>query len=148
MYSFPNLKPVYCFMSSSNCCFLTCIQISQEGGKFSSVAQPCLTLSDPMDCSTPGFPVHHQFPELVQAHVHQVSDIIQPPILCRPLLLLASIFLSIRIFSSESVLHIRCPKYWGFSFTLVFECWVLSQLFHSPLSLSSRGSSVPLLFLP
>ena len=69
-------------------------------------------------------------------------------ILCHPLLLLPSVFPSIRVFSSESVLHIRCPKYWGFSFTLVFECWVLSQLFHCPLSLSSRGSSVPLRFLP
>ena len=46
--------------------------------QFSSVAQPCLTLSDPMDCSTPGFPVHHQLPELAQTHVHWVSDAIQP----------------------------------------------------------------------
>ena len=46
--------------------------------QFSSVAQSCLTLCDPMDCSTPGFPVHHQLPELVQIHVHQVSFAIQP----------------------------------------------------------------------
>ena len=45
---------------------------------FSSVAQLCLTLCDPMDCSAPGFPVHHQLPELAQTHVHQVSDAIQP----------------------------------------------------------------------
>ena len=45
---------------------------------FSSVAQLYLTLCDPMDCSTPGFPVHHQLPELTQTHVHQVSDAIQP----------------------------------------------------------------------
>ena len=45
---------------------------------FSSVAQSCLTLFDPMDCSTPGFPVHHELPELTQVHVHQVSDAIQP----------------------------------------------------------------------
>ena len=50
---------------------------------FSSVAQSCLTLCNPMDCSTPGFPVHHQLPELTQTHVHQVSDAIQP---CYPLL--------------------------------------------------------------
>ena len=46
--------------------------------RFSSVAQSCLTLCDPMDCSTPFFPVHHQFPELVQTHAHQVGDAIQP----------------------------------------------------------------------
>ena len=44
----------------------------------SSVTQSCQTLCDPMDCSTPGFPVHHQLPELAQTHVHQVSDAIQP----------------------------------------------------------------------
>ena len=46
--------------------------------QFSSVAQSCPTLCDPMDCSMPGFPVHHQLPELNQTHVHQVSDAIQP----------------------------------------------------------------------
>ena len=46
--------------------------------QFSSVAQSCLTLWDSMDCSTPGFPVHHQLPELTQTHVHRVSDAIQP----------------------------------------------------------------------
>ena len=45
--------------------------------QFGSVAQLCLTLADPMDCSTPGFPVHHQLPELTQTHVHRVSDAIQ-----------------------------------------------------------------------
>ena len=46
--------------------------------QFSSVTQSCLTLFDPMDCSTPGFPVHHQLPGLAQTHVHQVSGVIQP----------------------------------------------------------------------
>ena len=46
--------------------------------QFSSVAQSCLTLCDPMDCSTPGLPVHHQLPELTQTHVHRVGDAIQP----------------------------------------------------------------------
>ena len=50
----------------------------QSTTQFSSVAQPCLTFCNPMDCSTPGFPVHHQFPELAQTHVHQVSDAMQP----------------------------------------------------------------------
>ena len=73
-----------------------------------------------MDCSTPGFSVHHQLPELTQTHVHQVSDAIQPSllILCHPLLLLPSIFPSIRVFSNESVLCIRWPKYWSFSFSI------------------------------
>ena len=69
--------------------------------QFSSVTQLGLTLCDPMDCRTPGLPVHHQLPELIQTHVHQVSDTIQPSILCRSLLLLPSIFPSISIFSSE-----------------------------------------------
>ena len=46
---------------------------------YSLVAQLCLTLCDPMDCSTPGFPVLHQLPELAQTHVHRVSDALQPP---------------------------------------------------------------------
>ena len=49
-----------------------------NSSQFSSVTQACLTLSDPMDCSTPGFPVHHQLPEITQTHVHQVGDAIQP----------------------------------------------------------------------
>ena len=67
-----------------------------------------------MDCSMPGFPVHHQLLELTQTHVHRVSD----AILCHPLLLLPSIFPSNRVFSSESVLHIRWPKYWSFTFSI------------------------------
>ena len=81
---------------------------------FSSVAQSCLTLCDPMDCSTPGLPVHHQLPEFTQTHVHQVGDAIQPS---HPLLS-PSPPPSIRIFSSESALHIRWPKYWSFSFSI------------------------------
>ena len=70
-----------------------------------------------MVCSTPGFPVHHQLPELAQTHVHRVGDTIQHLILCHPLLLLLSIFPSIRVFSNESVLCIRWPKYSSFSFS-------------------------------
>ena len=55
---------------------------------------------------------HHQLPKLTQTHVHWVSHAIQHLIFCRPLLLLLSIFPSIRVFSNESVLHIRWPKYW------------------------------------
>ena len=83
--------------------------------QFSSVAQPCPTLPDPMDCSTPGSPVHHQHPKLTQTHGHRVGDAIQPSHPLSPLLLLLSIFPSIRIFSNESVLRIRWPKGWSFS---------------------------------
>ena len=68
-----------------------------------------------MDCSTPGFPVHYQLPELTQTHVHRVVMPSNHLILCHPLLLLPSIFPSIRVFSNESALHIRWPKYWSFS---------------------------------
>ena len=85
--------------------------------QFSSVAQSCPTLCNPMNCSTPGLPVHHQLPESTQ-DVHQVSDASQPSHLCRPLLLQASIFPSIRVFSNESALCIRWPKYWSFSFSI------------------------------
>ena len=66
---------------------------------------------DPMDCSTPGFPVLHYLPEFVQTHVHQAVTPSNHLILCHPLLLLPSMFPSIRVFSSESSLHIRWPKY-------------------------------------
>ena len=71
-----------------------------------------------MDCSMPGLPVHHQLSELAQTHVHWVDDAIQPSHLCRPLLLLPSILSSIRVFSSESILHISWPMYWSFSFSI------------------------------
>ena len=147
---------------------------SKEGrhmtNSVSPVAQSCLTLCDPMDCTTPGFPVHHQLLEPAQTHVHWVGDAIQPShplssqwvqllscvwcfvtpwtavhqaslsitnswslpkfmsiesvmpsnylILCRPLLLLSSILPIIRVFSNESVFHIRWPSYWSFSFSI------------------------------
>ena len=88
-----------------------------ESYQFSSITQSCLTLFDPMDCSTPDLPVHHQLLEFTQTHIHWVGDAIHF-ILCRPLLLLPSIFPSIRVFSNESVLHIRWPKYWRFIFSI------------------------------
>ena len=78
--------------------------------QFSSVAQSCLTLCDPMNCSTPGLPVKPMSIELVIPSNHLV--------LCSPLLLLPSIFPSIRVFSNESVLRIKWPKYWSFSFSI------------------------------
>ena len=81
-----------------------------------SVAQSCPTLCNPMDCSMPGHPVHHQLLEFTQTHVHWVGDAIQPSHPLSSLLLLPSIFPSIRVFSNQSVLCIRWPKYWSFSF--------------------------------
>ena len=86
--------------------------------QFSSVTHSCPTLCNPMDCSTRGLPVHHQLPELTQTHVHRVGGTIQPSNPLYPLLLLPSIFPSIRVFSNESVLSIRWLKYWSFSFSI------------------------------
>ena len=83
-----------------------------------SVTQLSLTLWNLMDCSMPGFPVLHYLPEFAQTHVHWVKDAINHLILCRPLLLLSSTFSSIRVFSNESALHTRWPKYWSFSFNI------------------------------
>ena len=82
--------------------------------QFSSVSQSCLTLCDPMDCNMPGLPVHHQLLEFTQTHIHWVGDAIQPS---HPLLS-PSIFPSIRVFSNESALCIRWPKYCSFSFSI------------------------------
>ena len=70
-----------------------------------------------MDCSKPGFPIRHQLLEPTQTDVHHVMMPSNHVILCHPLLL-PSIFPSVRIFSNESVLHIRWPKYWSFSFSI------------------------------
>ena len=75
-------------------------------------------LCDPMDCSTPGFPVPHDLLEFAQIHVYWVNDVIQPSHPLSLPLLLPSVFPSIRVFSNELALHIRCPKYWSFSFSI------------------------------
>ena len=85
---------------------------------FSSVTQLCPALCDPMNRSTPGLTVHHQLPELTQTQAHWVSDAIQPSHPLSPLLLLPLIFPSIRVFSNESALGLRWPKYWRFSFSI------------------------------
>ena len=72
-----------------------------------------------MNRSMPGLPVHHQLPEFTQTHAHRVSDAIQPPHPRLPLLLLPRIPPSIRVFSNESTLHMRWPKYWSFSFSII-----------------------------
>ena len=98
--------------------------------QFSSVTQSCPTLCDPMECNTLGFPVHHQFPELAQTHVHWVADAIQPSHtllsssppafnFSQPQSFPSCLqFFPASVFSNESVLRIRWPKYWSFSFSI------------------------------
>ena len=78
----------------------------------------CIQLCDTMDYSMPSFAVFYYLPEFSQTHVHWVRDIIQPSHPVLALLFLPSVFSSIRIFSRESALHIRWPKYWHFSFSV------------------------------
>ena len=88
--------------------------------QFSSVTHSCPTVCNPMDCSTPGLPVHHQLLELAQTYVHWVGDAIQPshPLLSPSPPTPPSNIPRNRIFSSESVLCMRWPKYWSFSFSI------------------------------
>ena len=83
-----------------------------------SVAQPCLTLLDPIDCSTPGFPLIQYLTEFAQTHVHWANDVTQPSHPLSSPFLPPSIFPSIRVFSNESVLCIRWLKLWSFSFNI------------------------------
>ena len=85
--------------------------------QFSSVDQSCPTPCDSMNCSMPGLPVRHQLPESTQTHVHRVSDAIQPshPLSSpSPALNLSQH----QVFSNESALRVRWPKYWSFSFNI------------------------------
>ena len=98
----PGLFPLQLKFNGDGCCC--------------SASQVCPDLCDPMDCSRPDFPVLHHLPEFVQT---MSIELVMPSshlILCHSLLLLPSIFPSIRVFSNESALHIRWPKYWSFSF--------------------------------
>ena len=98
--------------------FVKIFLISMPSVQFSSVAQSCPTLCDPMNRSMPGLPVRHQLPEFTQTHVHRVSDAIQPshPLLSpSPLAPNPSQHQSL---SSESTLHMRWPKHWSFSFSI------------------------------
>ena len=86
--------------------------------QFSSAAQSCPTLCNPMDCRMPGFPVLHLSQTLIKLMSIELVIPSNHLILCHPLLLLTSIFPSITVFPSESVLCIRWPKYWSFSFNI------------------------------
>ena len=86
--------------------------------QFSSVSQSCPTLCDLMNRSTPGLPVHHQLLEFTQTHVHRVGDAIQPSHPLSSPSPLAPNPSQIRVFSNESTLRMRWPKYWSFSFNI------------------------------
>ena len=110
--------------------------------QFSSVTQSCLTLCDPMNRSTPGLPVHHQLPEFTQTHVHWVRDAIQPSHPLSSPFLLPLIPPSIRVFSNESTLCMRWPKYWSFSFSISSSTQGWSPLeWTGWISLQSKGLS-------
>ena len=94
------------------CMHIVCVQ-------FSSVAQSCPTLCDPMNCSIPGLPVHHQLPEFTQNHIHRVSDAIQPSHPLSSPSPPAPNPSQQQSLSNESTLHIRWPKYWSFSFSII-----------------------------
>ena len=112
--------------------------------QFSSVAQSCLTLCDPMGCSTPGFPVHHELPEFTQTHVHRVGDAIQTshPLLSPSL----SVFnlSQLRVFPSESALPIWWPKYWSFTLSISsskeYSVWISFRI-TALISMESTGLS-------
>ena len=91
---------------------MRCVQFS------SVVTQSCPNLCNPMDCSTPDFLVLYHVPGLTQTHVHWVSDAIQPSLSLSSLSPPIFNFSSIRVFSNESALRIRWPKYWSFSFSI------------------------------
>ena len=100
--------------------YLTVFCISVQFSSVQSLSR--VQLCDPMNCSTPGLLVHHQLLESTQTPPKPMSIVsvmpLNQPILCWPLLPLPSIFPSIRVFSNESVFHIRWPKYWSFSFSI------------------------------
>ena len=115
MYSFSYLELVCCSTSSSNCCFLICIHSVQ----FSSVQSLSrVRLFATMNRSRPGLPVHHKLPSLLKPMSIKSVMPSNHLILCRPLLLLPPSPPSIRVFSNESALHVRWPKYWSFSFSI------------------------------
>ena len=109
--------------------------------QFSSVAQSCLTLCDPMNHSTPGLPVHHQLLEFTQTHVHQVSDAIQPSHPLSSPSPPAPVPPSIWVFSSESTLRVMWPKYWyaAAAAKSLQSCLTLCN----PIDGSPPGSPVP-----
>ena len=112
--------------------------------QFSSVTRSCPTLCDPMNQSTPGLPVHHHLPSSLR--LTSIESVMPSShlILCRPLLLQSPIPPSIRVFSNESTLHMRWPKYWSFSFSIIpskEHPALISSEWTGWISLQSKGLS-------
>ena len=106
-----------------------------------------VTLCDCMGCSSPGFPVHCQLPEFILTHVHESVMPSNHFILCHPLFLLPSLFPSIRVFSSESVLCIRWPKYWSFSSSISPSNEYSRNIEKTPKNLLQHNSSKSSIFI-
>ena len=87
--------------------------------QFTSVAQSCPTFCDPMNHSTPGLLFHHQLPEFTETHVHRVHDAIQPSHPLSSPSPPAPNPSQHQVFSNESTFHMRWPKYWSFSFSII-----------------------------
>ena len=98
--------------------YLSPCLINTNSQSVSSVVQSCPTLCNPMNCSTPGLPVHHQLRSLLKLMSIESVMPSRHLILCCPLLLLPPIPPRIRVFSNESTLHMKWPKYWSFSFSI------------------------------
>ena len=102
-------------------------ELEKGSDQIRSVTQSCPTLCNPVNCSTPGLPVHHQ----LQSSLRLTSvESVMPSshlILCCPLLLLPPIPPSIRVFSNESALRMRWPKYWSFSFSIIWRLITLQN---------------------
>ena len=104
-----------CYSENQNQSAVQILHLSSV--QFISVAQLCPTLCHPMNHSMPGLPVHHQLLEFIFMSIESVMPS-SYLILCRPLLLLPPIPPSIRVFSNDSTLHMRWPKYWSCSFSI------------------------------
>ena len=117
-YSIIKKKGIWSFCNNMDEIWGHYVKWNKSNTQFSSVTQSCPNLCNLMNRSTPGLPVHHQLPEYTQTHVHEVRDATQPSHPLFSLLLLPSIFPSIRVFSNESALHIRWPKDWSFTFNI------------------------------
>ena len=116
LFNFTNYYICDSFHCKTNSYFIKMMMLNMS--QFSSVTQSCGNLCDPMDCIMPGFPVHHQLPEPVKTHGHPVSDAIQPS---HPLSSPSPPAFDLsqnQGLSNESVLCIRWPKYWSFSFSI------------------------------
>ena len=106
---------ILCKVPLAQCLTLSKSSINAKKNCCFSIVQSCLTLCSPMKCSTPDFPVLHHLLEFSQLTSLEMVMPSNHVIHCHPLLLLPSIFPSMRVFSNESALHIRWQKYWSFS---------------------------------